>query len=508
MNVIDKIVAVVSPRAALGRVQYRRALAAYDAARPNRTHKAKRSHGSGDHNAQRAGLSLREQARSLEENSDFVDGLLGVLVNNVVGREGIGVEPMPLTYAGDVHEGFAKQILSRWERWSLKADSTGKHSRAELERLACRTWLRDGEVFGEHIMGRVTGFKHPSGGFYSIQAMEPDFFPFELSVLQSGISGAIERNAWGQPVFYHAYLNHPGDSYAFSTKTRSIPADRMMHLMLAKRLHQGRGVTILASSMQRISGLQNYEESELVAARIAAAMAFYIKKGEGAMYTSDDGDDEEDVRRTIPISPGTVFDDLKPGEDVGVIDSKRPNALLETFRDAMSRMVCAATGANASTVNKKYDGTFSSQRQELVESYVSYGVMSNQFISQWSRPVYRNWLRMEILSGLDVPADVDPDSIFSAYYQCPMMPWIDPQKEAKGFNDIVRGGFGTESEVIRSRGKNPQEVKRQRAREIKENRELDLVFASDAQHEYYGVKNETESSGSDKSDGGSGDDAD
>lgn len=500
LNFIDKAVSIFSPRAALGRAQARMALAYYDAAKPSRTHKAKRSRGSGDHNAQRAGLSLREQARNLEENSDFVDGLLSTLVNNVVGADGIGVEPMPLTYAGDVHTEFAKTLSTRFERWSLKADTTGKHSRAELERLACRTWLRDGEVFGEHVLGRVAGFEHPSGGYYSVQAMEPDFFPFDLTLLSANVSNAIERNAWGQPVKYHAYLNHPGDAYGFNTATRPISADRMMHLMLTKRLHQGRGVTILASSMHRISGLQNYEESELVAARIAAAMAFFIKKGNPEMYDEKNASDEP--RRTIPISPGTVFDDLKVGEEVGTIESKRPNALLESFRVAMTRMICAATGANASTVNKKYDGTFSSQRQELIESYVSYGVLSQQFISQWTRPVYRNWLRMEILAGLDVPPEVDPESIMSAYYQCPMMPWIDPKKEADGFREIVKGGFGTEAEVVRSRGMNPQEVKRQRAREIAENRDKGLVFSSDAHHEYYGNKsNERDKSGPDRPDG-------
>ena len=502
MNVLDKAIAVISPRAALGRVQSRMALAAYDAAKRSRTHKASRSSGSGDHNAQRAGLSLREQARNLEENSDFVDGLLSTLVNNVVGADGIGVEPMPLTYDGEVHTEFAKELSTRYERWGLKADTTGLHSRAELERLACRTWLRDGEVFGEHVLGRIAGFKHPSGGYYSVQAMEPDFFPFDLTLLNANVSNSIERNAWGQPVSYHAYLKHPGDAYAFNTATRAIPAERMMHLMLTKRLHQGRGVTILASSMHRISGLQNYEESELVAARIAAAMAFYIKKGEPQMYNSDNSYDEDDDRRTIPISPGTVFSDLKPGEDVGTIESKRPNALMESFRTAMTRMICAATGANASTVNKKYDGTFSSQRQELIESYVSYGVLSQQFISQWSRPVYRNWLKMEILAGLEVPPEVDPDSIMSAYYQCPMMPWIDPKKEADGFRELVRGGFATEAEVVRSRGKNPQEVKRQRAREVAENREEGLVFSSDAHHEYYGKSSNAEKdNGVDRSDG-------
>jgi lambda family phage portal protein len=355
----------------------------------------------------------------------------------------------------------------------------------------------------------VPGFKHPGNSVpFSLQVMEPDFLPLDLHHPDKNIVQGIERNQWGQPQRFHLYLSHPGDLGAYSIKTRPVEADRMLHIKLVKRLHQGRGVSILASTLQRIGGLQNYEESELVAARIAAAMAFYIKKGVAEDYDSGGGDGLK--RRHLSISPGTIFDDLKPGEDVGTIESKRPNALMQKFRDTMVRAICSATGANFSTVAKQYDGTYSSQRQELVESYLSYGVMSNSFIAQWSRPIYRRWVQMAIMTGrVQVPADVDPRTVMLAYYQPPVMPWIDPAKEADGHTKIVAGGFGTESEVIRSRGKNPQEVKRQRIREIRENRENDLVFTSDAFHEHYGVsKDEKKRKKSDaaSSDGGSSDD--
>lgn len=511
MNVLDRAISVFSPSWAAERVRSRGVLAAYEAALPSRTHKAKKSHGNADRNVRSAKRSLTAQARHLEENSDFVDGLFNTLVNNVVGQHGISVEPMPLRYDGTVHQEFAEKLRKAHSEWSLKCDSTGTMSRPELSRLVCRTWLRDGECFGEHILGDVPNFKHPSGQKYSIQALEPDFIPFDMDLVSLAVSQGIERNLWGQPIKYHAYLYHPGDSGVFGTQTRAIPADKMMHIKLVKRLHQGRGITILASSLQRIAGLQNYEESELIAARIAASLAFYIKRGDPEMFDKEgyeDGDDDDDDRQSMSIAPGTIFNDLKPGEDVGMIESKRPSALLAPFRSAMLKMVCSATGANASTVNKEYNGTYSSQRQELVESYVSYGVLSNAFVAQWERPSYRMWNKMAILTGVvDVPPDVDPRTVNLAYYQCPMMPWIDPAKEAKGFNDIVAGGFGTESEVIRSRGKNPQEVKSQRKAEIEENRKYGLVYKSDAYHEFYGAK-DAKADKEAAADGGDGDGGD
>lgn len=60
---------------------------------------------------------------------------------------------------------------------------------------------------------------------------------------------------------------------------------------------------------------------------------------------------------------------------------------------------------------RDYNGTYSSQRQELVESFEGYNVLQQWFVGQHSRPVYRAWLVMALLSGVEVPPDVDPNSL-------------------------------------------------------------------------------------------------
>lgn len=483
---LERAIQWAFPGWGLSRLADREAIRAYEAAKPSRQHKAKQNHASGDRNIGRAGRSLRGQARHLEENHDLVDGLLTTMVNHIIGPNGIGVEPMPRRYDGKVHTDFARQLLAGYAEWSLKPDSTGELSRPESERQICRTWLRDGECFVEQMMGNIRGFKHPSGTPYSLQILEPDMVPHTLEDDKQNIRQGIQRNAWNQCTFYHVLHDHPGDFSTWEMQTRPVPADSMLHIKMVKRWPQGRGVSILASALPRISGVQNYEESELMAARIAAMMAFYIKKGDPTTY-----DDQQTAgkRRKFNLSPGTIFDDLKVGEDVGTIESKRPSALLQGFRDSMWRAICSAAGANFSSVMKQYDGTYSAQRQELVESYVNYGVMQNTFIAQQCRPTYRNYVRMAILTGVvTVPADVDPLTIYQAHYQPPVMPWIDPAKEAKGYRELVKGGFASEAEIVRMRNRNPEEVKRQRAKEVEENRELNLVFDTDAYHQFYGAK--------------------
>jgi capsid protein len=91
---------------------------------------------------------------------------------------------------------------------------------------------------------------------------------------------------------------------------------------------------------------------------------------------------------------------------------------------------------------------------------------------------------MGIASGmLNPPLDIDPETIFNAVYIGPVMPWIDPEKESKAAERSIKSGLGTEAEYIRKRGLNPQELKRQRTQEIKDNKENDLIYSSDYRHE-------------------------
>ena len=106
----------------------------------------------------------------------------------------------------------------------------------------------------------------------------------------------------------------------------------------------------------------------------------------------------------------------------------------------------------------------------MVEGYAGYETLQQMFIAKWSRPFYRRAVRMGIAAGiLNPPVDLDMETLFNAIYIGPVMPWIDPDKESKAAERNIKAGLATESEYVRKRGLNPQELKRQRTQEIKEN---------------------------------------
>ncbi len=484
MNWIDKALEPFAPQWVFSRVRHRAAIQAYEAARSTRTHKVKGVKGSANVQVGAGALPLREQARRLDEDHDIAHGLLDTLVKYVIGPNGISVEPQPKDKDGNVHAKLAWRLAELWENFSEFPEVTLEFDRVHSEQLVARTWFRDGECFGQLVAGRIPSLDHRTLVPLSIELLEPDFVPLDFDDARRGIKQGIQRDAWGRATNYWVYKEHPGElSYFSRPDLKPIRADRMLHIKQAHRLHQGRGISVFAPSLVRLSDLKEYEESERIAARVAAAMTGYIKKGSPELYKGAGPLDDKGgaAPRRFQMAPGMIFDDLEPGEEVGTIESNRPSILLQPFRDAMLRATAAGTGTTFSSLARSFEGSYSSQRQELVDGFIGYQMLTMIFIGSWSRPVYRDFVQTAIAAGLvDIPDDVDMSTIYSAMYQGPAMIWIDPYKEAKANEALRTAGFESTSNIIRARGKNPDAVRQQILQEEKEDRAAGVAFSTSA----------------------------
>ncbi len=483
MNIIDKAIAYISPINALKRTHARQVLNSYEGAKPSRLRKQRGDRKSPDLTVQEAAERMRYFGRWLEENYDLCTGAFDVLVARTVGR-GFSTEPMVRNLAGELHEEFNKQIRDLFEDWAKKPEVTGEYSWSEVQRLAARTYFRDGECFAQKISGTRNDIDHQTLVPFSIEMIEPDFIPFDLNDAARKIVQGVQKNAWGRPVAYHVFKTDPRETFVKETKT--IAAEYMVHLKLTRRVRQTRGVTIMHSVMNRIDDIRDYEEAERIAARISAAMTVYIKKGSPEIYdvappTYGDENVEEKGFRNFEIAPGILFDDLRPGEEVGTIQSNRPSMLLLPFRNAMVKAIASGIGASYSSLAKDYSGTYSSQRQELVEQQEHNEILQDKFSCNFIQPIYEQFIKVAVTAGLLIlPKDVATNSLYRARHKGPSMPWIDPIKESNALLIDVQAGFRSRDEVIRSRGGNPQDTDNEIAKSKNRAEELGLVFTSDA----------------------------
>ncbi|WP_444897739.1 phage portal protein [Microbulbifer sp. SSSA005] len=465
MNKLDSLIGFFAPEAALRRMQARRALelvAAYEATRPSRTRKNPGDNRSGDLVLESSVETLRGQARHLEQNHDFACGILTTLVTNVVGPRGIDVEFQPKTWDGDIHEDLATQMNAAHEEWARRPECTRQFSWGKAQRLLCNTWLRDGETLMRHLQGTVPGLKHRTEVPYTIECLEPDFLPVDYNDPSKRIVQGIQKTAWGEPLGFWLHDEHPGASFNWRMKRRFHSAENIEHLKFVRRLHQTRGVSIFAAVMNRLNDIKDYEENERVAAKIASAIVGFIQKGGPEDYKPEDSDDEGN--RTLAIRAGAIYDDLRPGESVGTIQSNRPSGLLTPFLETMHRMAAAGTMVSFSSISKNYNGTYSSQRQELVEQWANYETLSLEFCEEIVEPVTRRWVQMGLLAdAFQMPADVDPATLMHVDFITPAMPWINPAHEASADETLLENVLASPQQTIRRRGKKPDDVIKQTA---------------------------------------------
>lgn len=441
------------------RANFAQAQRLYDAVAPTQFRPSITNRTSGDGVMNATGARLRDLARHLDENHDLVVAVFDDLVNNAIG-EGARVAPMVRTRDGRLAEDFNDRLSELWTEWGQEPETTGEWAFPTVERMVARCMFRDGEIFVQKVIDSRYPHKIPDLRI-ALELIEADFVPFDYQDVARNILHGIENNQWNRPVAYHLWKNHPGDplsptSFAREGDLKRVPASDMLHVKFSRRLRQRRGVPIIHAVINRMRDVKDYEESERIAAKVAADLTGFIKRTaeyQGPVDVNTDGN------RELSMSAGAIFN-LLPGEDVGTIKSDRPNTNLEKFRNGMLRAVAGGTGTRYSSISRDYNGTYSAQRQEMVEGAVAYRAHFAYLVSRFHRPVYQQFIQQAMLSRRlgSIPRDVDMATLNRVDFRAPALPWIDPSSEARAYAELVSSGLESRSEIMRMRGRDPAKV--------------------------------------------------
>lgn len=506
MSKLDQVISAISPSWGLRRRRARQALAAYDAAKLNSQNPRPTTGGisSGDAVVDIAREHLRAWARYLEENSDVAVAVLDDLVAGVVGT-GLRWEPGVLRPNGEPAEDVNDTLRELWDDWWRYPEVTREHTGRELERLLVRSWLRDGEVLLHHVMGPVRGLVHRTDVPYALEALEADYLPYDLttgtsssSLLQRAQDAAprivhgVEKNAWGARVAYHIYKEHPGNTLgstfglgALLGETKRVPADLLTHLRFARRLSQTRGVTALHSVIHRIDHLRDLDNSELVAARVAANFAAVITKH---LDLAEVYDEQDDVTgdRSFKMQSGMVFDNLAPGESVASIGTERPNPNLPAFRADMMRAIAAGAGAGYSRISRHFDTSYAAQRAEQVLLQPQQDALSRSFCQQGPCEIWRRFVDMALLVGLIPATGYDQATLHAVeVIRGGGTPWVDPKADIESDALLMSERLVSRQHIQRVRGIDGRRMDREMASddppdgEAAPDEELDQELAED-----------------------------
>lgn len=412
----------------------------------------------------RAGLrKLRARTREQAQNNDYVRRFLALTKSNVIGSQGVILQARSVDPNGKPDKLANAAIEESWTEWGVKGspDVTGGHSWRSMQNLMIETVAKDGEA----LVVMHHGWKHNEASF-ALEFIDVEALDVEHNRdLGNGntIQMGVELNQYRRPVAYHVLTGATTDDhYSYNgRKYRRIPADRVLHLFLPESVWQTRGFPWMASSLMRLNMLAGYEEAELVAARVASSkMGFFESEG-GEEYVGDDTDSDGNV--ITDAEPGAM-EVLPPGMKFTAWDPSHPSTAFEGFVKTNLRGISAGLGVSYHTLANDLEGVnYSSGRLGALEDREAWKLLQGWVIESFCMPVYKEWLRMSLLSGSITVAgrplrSARYDKFKRVTWQPKRWAWVDPQKEMKGHGEALDRKLKSPQQVMGEMGLNVDEV--------------------------------------------------
>lgn len=485
MNIIDKAVEVVNPTAALRRIESRYRLqmirrfenSGYDESGASRSKNSMRgwlaSSKTPQEDIDRNLPTLRQRSRSLYMSAPLAVSAIKTNRTNIVGQ---GLQ-LKSTIDADFL-GMSRKDAEKWQRdaerefalWadSKFCDSTRANNFAEIQQVACMSWLMNGDAcvlleydkpykffpYGLRIhlieADRVST-PHQTGNSVYLYATDQN--------THNRIFNGVEVDDSGKVVAYHICNTYPNSNLraekkwtrvkAFGEKTGS---PNVLMIYETERAEQYRGVPYLAPVIESLKQLTRYSEAEMMAAVINGFFTVFITSENGASEMGFGGVvDEEDRVTSDPaayeLGPGMV-NVLNPGEKVEIADAKRPATNFDAFVTSLAKYVGAALEIPVELLTKSFTSSYSASRAALLEAWKAFRMKRTWLATDLCQPVYEIFLTEAVASGrLKAPGFFLDPMIKKAYcgaqWNGPSQGMIDPTKEVDAAEKRIQVGLST-----------------------------------------------------------------
>ena len=399
--------------------------------------------------------TVRARCNWLYENNPWVRAAVDLLLARIVGS-GTTLQ------ATTENEAFNDKIEKAWAKWCFTADYYRQFHFGDLERLAILKLFLDGGLFF-HV---VTDPENRDTAPISLEVLEYGrLAPAGTPQGNNEIINGIEIDQTGRVVAYHFYAK-PDSFLTPSLEVVRVPAEDVIHFSPFRRPHQLLGIPLLSPVVPYAYHLDELIEAELINAKVSASFGIAIKKNGQAtgVYNPETG------RRELEIAPGMIAE-LQPGEDIVVIDPKRPGSTFDDFVKLILRGMGRAIGLSYEQISgDKSEVNYSSARHSELELRDYIFPFRKALERYFLRPVYVQFVKEAVsLGNVNVMGAIKNWSNWTSHrWIFKGFDWVDPLKEAQAKRLELLMGLTTLADEAAARGKDWKELAKQRAKEVEE----------------------------------------
>lgn len=408
--------------------------------------------------------TIRSRSRERQKNDEYFANYIRLFRNNVVGT-GFTFKALPCEIAGqpEVDE-KAKKFLQyhfwKWSRDRRECDLSGRMNLTAIFRLMAGNWARDGEAIA--IIERNA----PTAYGLQLRVVRPDALDETLNH-RGALASTIIRNgveidrATRRPVAYWFRSTREDPSAVYiqsSVPLVRIPAADVIHLFSTEDAAQTRGIALTHASLKKGKMLDDFNQSELVAAidETNTIGTFKDKSardpsaaGFDPQAAADEGYSEEDkAAYTQKSEPGTKLW-LDGDIDFQWHSPNHPNREVTPFKRSFLRDISVGLGVDYNIfANDLGEVNFSSIRAGTLAMRDNWKVYQDDFIDMVVEPVYEAWLAAFLKTRLANPyVPSDFARLVEHEFKGRTWDWVDPLKDINAAKIAVENGWKTNEEI-------------------------------------------------------------
>ena len=466
MNILDRAIGWINPRAAYERMAWREAARSYDAGYGKRDNSSWIAVNQTAQQTDRAHRdAIRAKARDLERNSDIAEGIIDAYERNVVG---MGIRPQAKIRKDDGEEDddLNNQIEDLWREWARarNCDVTGHQSFYEMQAMAIRRLVVDGGIIF------LKTYTNDGPVPFSLQVKEVDDLDTSINRYGGGsenrVVDGIELDKYGKPVAYY-FKSYTVDGF-YTGDSERVEAKRVIYLWIKQRPGQIREMSPMARTINRIRDINEYMTAISIKERVLACLSVFITKGTPTSGIGRGGKGAADSSKPVRnLAPGMI-QELQPGDSVEVVNPSGQASNARDFICTQQRLAGAGQGLSYEATSRDMSQVnYSSARQGLLEDQRTYGKYQQILIEHLCREVYTEFIISAVLCGrLNIPDFWEhKQKYFRHDWISPGWSWIDPLKEVTANVKAIDSGMDTLARVCGERGLDWREVLEQRAKE-------------------------------------------
>lgn len=462
LNLMDRAINWVSPKKGLERLKAKTALSFMESSgyitagsKRNAVKNWKVNSGTANQDTLPKLKRSRESSRDLSMNTPISRGALLRESRNAIGPGLLlqsRIDRVTLQLTDEQAEDWQRNVERRFHNWakSKQSDYSLGSNFYQLQWLVTFNTSLSGDLFAVLTSRDVKG-KHQTA-VKLIEADDvtnpvgsPETFTFAGGiVLDPDTKAPIQIHV--RKIDPKAYLTSDISCSSFRTEVINIydtnGRKRVLHIFHKERIGQMRGMPLFAPIVEMLKSVSRLTESELMAAVIASFFTVFIKTASpensiapmAPMTSGDDSSVSTQVEQALEMGSGNILELAEDGQSIEIAEAKRPNGAFDPFFISMVKQIGAAIEIPMEHLLLHFSSSYTAFRGAIQEAWKFYKGSRNFNITEFSQPVYEDWLETEILEGrISAPGFFEDEDLRAAWcgshWVGPAQGQVDPIKE-------------------------------------------------------------------------------